>query len=49
MKRILQDYTKQELAWKSIYSVGGLGKVKKVIQAVDRNTIYFKYAEGSGN
>lgn len=35
--------------FKTIYSVGGLGKVKKVIQTVDRNTIYFKYTEENEN
>jgi len=36
--------------FKTIYDVGNnLNKVKKIIRVLDRNTLYFKYAEGNGS
>jgi hypothetical protein len=35
--------------FKTIYGASELGKVKKVIQATDASTVYFKYTEGSGS
>ena len=36
--------------FKTIYDVdNNLNKVKKIIKALDRNTIYFKYTEGNGS
>ncbi len=36
--------------FKTIYDVGdNLNKVKKIIKTLDRNTLYFKYAEGNGS
>lgn len=36
--------------FKTIYDVSNnLNKVKKVIKSLDRNTLYFKYAEGNGS
>lgn len=36
--------------FKTIYDVSGLHKVEKIIKAMDRNTLYFKYeTEGNGS
>ena len=36
--------------FKTIFNVDdNLGKVKKVIKALDMRTIYFKYTEGNGS
>ena len=35
--------------FKTIYDVGSLHKVDRIIKALDRNTLYFKYTEGNGS
>jgi len=35
--------------FKTIYGVDSLHKVDKIIKALDRNTLYFKYTEGNGS
>ena len=35
--------------FKTIYDVNSLHKIDKIIKALDRNTLYFKYTEGNGS
>jgi len=35
--------------FKTIYNVESLHKIDKIIKALDRNTLYFKYTEGNGS